>query len=47
MRPLTTIRATGLLVAGALLIAACGGNAATTAPTTAAVTAGPVASQAR
>ena len=51
MRPLTTIRATGLLAAGALLIAACGGNAATTAPTTAAattapVTAGPVATQA-
>ena len=33
MRPLTTIRATGLLAAGALLLAACGGNAATTAPT--------------
>lgn len=33
MRPLTTTRAIGLLAAGALLIAACGGGAATTAPT--------------
>ena len=38
MRPLTTIRSFGLLAAGALLIAACGGNAATTAPTQAATT---------
>lgn len=41
MRPLTTTRALGLLTAGALLIAACGGSAATTAPTTAPVTAAP------
>lgn len=49
MRPLTTIRAAGLLAAGALFIAACGGNAATTAPTTApttAATTAPVATQA-
>src|SRR5262245_60576144 len=38
MRPLTTIRAIGLLGAGALLIAACNGSAATTAPTAAAPT---------
>ena len=41
MRPLTTTRAIGLLAAGAMLIAACGGNAATTGPTQAAVTAAP------
>lgn len=50
MFPLTTTRAIGLLAAGAMLIAACGGNAATTAPTsgaatTAPVTAGPVATE--
>ena len=38
MRPLTTIRSIGLLAAGAVLVAACGGNAATTAPTAAATT---------
>ena len=42
MRPLTTTRAIGLLAAGAMLIAACGGNAATTGPTTAAPTTPPV-----
>ena len=41
MRPLTTTRRIGLLAAGAMLIAACGGNAATTAPTTAAATTAP------
>ena len=42
MRPLTTIRSIGLLAAGAVLIAACGGNAASTAPTAPPVTAAPV-----
>lgn len=42
MRPPTTTRAIGLLAAGALLVAACGGNAATTAPTTAPATTAPV-----
>lgn len=51
MRPLTTTRAIGLLAAGAMLIAACGGGAATTAPTqvaatTPAATSGPVATDA-
>lgn len=46
MRPLTTIRAAGLLGAGALLIAACSGSAATTAPTTAGATTAPVVTQA-
>jgi hypothetical protein len=41
MRPITTIRAIGLVAAGAMLVAACGGNAATTAPTTAAATSAP------
>lgn len=41
MRPLGTLRATGLLAAGALLIAACGGNAATSAPASVAATSAP------
>jgi hypothetical protein len=45
MRPLSVTRAIGLLAAGAMLIAACGGNAATTAPTTA-PTVAPVATDA-
>ena len=45
MRPLTTIRSIGLLAAGAMLIAACGGNAATTAPTQAAATSAPVTTE--
>lgn len=39
MNPLTTARAIGLLAAGAMLIAACGGTSATTAPTQAATAA--------
>lgn len=48
MRPLTTTRAIGLLAAGAMVIAACGGTGATTAPTQAAATAtaAPVATDA-
>jgi len=41
MPALTTFRSLGLLAAGAMLIAACGGNAATTAPSTAAATTAP------
>lgn len=41
MRPHRTIRALGLLAGGALLIAACGGNAASTAPTGAGATTPP------
>ena len=41
MRPLTIIRSLGLLAAGALLIAACGGPAASGAPTQAPATAAP------
>jgi hypothetical protein len=41
MRPLDITRAIGLFAAGALFIAACGSNAATTAPTQAAATTAP------
>jgi hypothetical protein len=41
MRQIRTIRAAGLAAAGAMLIAACGSNGATTAPTTAAATIAP------
>ena len=52
MRPIRTLRALGLAAAGAVLIAACGNNGATTAPTTPAapstppVTAAPVPTEA-
>jgi hypothetical protein len=41
MRPIRTLRAAGLIAAGALLIAACGSNGATTAPTTGAASTAP------
>lgn len=44
MRPPTITRAVGLLAAAAMLIAACGGNAASTAPTQAAATTAPATS---
>ena len=39
MRPIRTTSAIGLLAAGVMLVAACGGNSATPAPTSAATTA--------
>ena len=42
MRPIRTTSAIGLFAAGAMLVAACGGNSATTAPTSAPATTAPI-----